>query len=96
MHVTNPGSHRSLRMMGTQRKLEWAPPGAATDRQSKTFENPLPPPPGGAKHIDSPCSLRKRVQYSLFFSIAATTLGAAFYIMLLLGFAWLVRVTSFS
>ena len=50
-----------------------------------------PPPPGGAKQVDSPCRLRKRVQHSLFFSIAATTFGTAFYIMLLLGFAWLVR-----
>src|SRR6476659_3305813 len=82
-------------MMGTQRKMEWAPPSSATGRQSKTFENPLPPPPSGAKQVDSPCRLRKRVQHSLFFSIAATTLGTAFYIMLLLGFAWLVRA-SFS
>jgi len=91
MHVTNPGGQRSLRMMGTQRKIDWAPASSATDRQSKTLENPLPPPPGGAKQVDSPCRLRKRVQHSLFFSIAATTFGTAFYIMLLLGFAWLVR-----
>jgi len=78
-------------MMGTQRKIDWAPPSCATDRQSKIFENPLPPPLGGAKQVDSPCRLRKRVQHSLFFSIAATTFGTAFYIMLLLGFAWLVR-----
>ena len=77
-------------MMGTQRKMEWAPPRSATDRQSNTFENPLPPP-GGAKQVHSPCRLRKRVQHSLFFSIAATTFGIAFYIMLLLGFAWLLR-----
>jgi len=31
----------------------------------------------------------------LFFSIAVTTFGTAFYIMLLVGFAWLVRA-SFS
>src|SRR5436190_23689176 len=91
MHVTNPGSHRSLRMMGTQRKRKWAPPSSATDQQSKTLEGPLPASSRGAKQVDSPCSLRKRVQYSLFLSIAATTLGTAFYIMLLLGFAWLVR-----
>src|SRR6476620_4033366 len=91
MHVTNPGGHRSLRMMETQRKTEWAPPSSATDRQSKTLEGPLPPPAGGAKQEDSPCRLRKRVQHSLFFSIAATTFGIAFYIMLLLGFAWLLR-----
>jgi hypothetical protein len=91
MHVTNPGGQRSLRMMGTQRKMERAPPSSATDRQSKAFENPLPPPPGGVKQVDSPRRLRKRVQHSLFFSIAATTFGTAFYIMLLLGFAWLVR-----
>jgi hypothetical protein len=77
--------------MGTQRKMEWAPPSSATDRKSKTFENPLPRPPGGAKQVDSPCKLRKRVQHSLFFSIAATMFGTAFYVMLLLGFAWLVR-----
>jgi len=77
--------------MKTQRKREWAPPSSATDRQSKTLEDPLPAPPGGAKQVDSPCRLRKRVQHSLFFSIAATTFGTAFYIMLLLGFAWLVR-----
>ena len=91
MHVTNPGGHRSLRMMGTQRKREWVPPSSATDRQIKTFENPLPPLPQGAKQVGSPCKLRKRVQHSLFFSIVATTFGTAFYIMLLLGFAWLVR-----
>jgi len=78
-------------MMGTQRKMELAPPSSATDRQSKTFENPLPPPQGGPKQVDSPCRLRKRVQHSLFFSIAAATFGTAFYIMLLLGFVWLVR-----
>jgi hypothetical protein len=78
-------------MMGTQQKREWAPSGSATDRQSKTVENPLPPPSGGAKQVDSPCRLRKRVQHSLFFSIAATTFGTAFYIMLLLGFVWLLR-----
>ena len=77
--------------MGTQRKMEWAPPSSATDRQSKTLENPLLSPPRGAKQVDSPCRLRKRVQHSLFFSIAATTFGIAFYIMLLLGFVWLLR-----
>jgi hypothetical protein len=71
--------------------MEWAPPSSATDRQSKTFENPLPPPLGGAKQVDSPCRLRKRVQHSLLFSIAATAFGTAFYIMLIVGFAWLVR-----
>ena len=71
--------------------MEWVPPISATDQQSKTFENPLPPTPGGAEQVDLPCRLRKRVQRSLFFSIAATTFGTAFYIMLLLGFAWLVR-----
>ncbi len=76
--------------MGTQRNLEWAPPTSETDRQSNTFENLIPPLPGGAKQDDSPCRLRKRVQHSLFFSIVATTFGTAFYIMLLLGFAWLV------
>jgi len=81
--------------MGTQRKMEWAPPSSATDRQSKTFENPLPPLSGGAKQVDPPCRPRKRVQHPLFFSIAVTTFGTAFYIMLLLGFAWLVRA-SFS
>jgi hypothetical protein len=78
-------------MMETQRKMEWAPPSSATERESKTFENPLPPSPGGAKQIDLPYRLKKRVQHSLFFSIAATTFGIAFYIMLLLGFAWLLR-----
>jgi len=33
----------------------------------------------------------KSVPHSLFFSIAATTLGTAFFILLLVGFAWLVR-----
>jgi len=77
--------------MGTQRKMEWAPRSSATDRQSKTLEGPLPHPSGGAKQVDSLCRLRKRVQHSLFFSIAATTFGTAFYIGLMLGFAWLVR-----
>jgi hypothetical protein len=35
--------------------------------------------------------LMKRVPHSLVFSIAATTLGAAFFIVLSVGFAWLVR-----
>ncbi|PYL49923.1 MAG: hypothetical protein DMF40_00870 [Verrucomicrobia bacterium] len=77
-------------MMGTQRKREWAPPSDATDRQIQTLESPLPPPVG-AKQVDSPCRLRKRVQHSLFFTIAATTFGIAFFITLLLGLAWLVR-----
>jgi len=67
-----------------------APPSSATERESKTLENPLPPS-GGAKQVAPPCRLRKRVQHSLFFSIVATTFGIAFYIMLLLGFVWLLR-----
>jgi hypothetical protein len=78
-------------MMGTQRKREWAPPGYATDRQIQTLESPLPSPRGGAKQVNSPCRLRKRVEHSLFFTIAATTFGVAFFITLLLGLAWLVR-----
>jgi hypothetical protein len=78
-------------MMGTQRNREWTPPSYATDRQIQTLESPLPSPPGGAKRVDSPSSLRKRVQHSLFFTIAATTFGIAFFITLLLGLAWLVR-----
>ena len=33
----------------------------------------------------------KRARHSLVFSVAATTLGTAFFIVLLVGFAWLVR-----
>ena len=33
----------------------------------------------------------KRVRHSMVFSIAATTFGTAFYIVLVVGFAWLVR-----
>jgi len=66
--------------------MEWAPPSCETD--GKAVENPLP---RSAKQVDSPCKLRKRVQHSLFFSVAATMFGIAFYIMLLLGFAWLLR-----
>ena len=33
----------------------------------------------------------KRVRHSLVFSIAATTFGTAFYIVLVVAFAWLVR-----
>ena len=35
--------------------------------------------------------LIRRVRHSLIFSIAATTFGTAFYIVLVVGFAWLVR-----
>ena len=77
--------------MRTQRTIEWAPPNSGTDQQIQTHESPLPSLPGSAKEVDSPCGLRKRVQHSLFFCIAATAFGIAFYIMLLLGFAWLLR-----
>ena len=66
--------------------MEWPPPSSETDR--RVFENPLP---RSAKQVDSPPRLRKRVQHSLFFSVAATVFGIVFYIMLLLGFAWLLR-----
>ena len=33
----------------------------------------------------------KRIRHSLVFSIAATTFATAFYIMLFVGLAWLVR-----
>jgi|GEM_PF-2571209 len=36
-------------------------------------------------------TLIKRVQHPMVFSIAATTFGTAFYIVLVVGFAWLVR-----
>jgi hypothetical protein len=91
MHVTNPSGWRSLRMMETQRKREWTPPRHATDQQIQTLEGPLPSLPGGAQQVDSPCRLRKRVQHSLFFTLAATTFGVAFFITLLLGLAWLLR-----
>jgi hypothetical protein len=37
----------------------------------------------------------KGVPHSLLFSIAATTLGTAFFIALLIVFAWLVRADIF-
>jgi hypothetical protein len=37
----------------------------------------------------------KRVPHSLTSSVVATTLGIAFYLVLLVGFAWLVRADIF-
>jgi hypothetical protein len=77
-------------MMETPRKREWTPPSHATD-QIQTLESPLADFAGGAKEVASACRLRKRVQHSLFFTLAATTFGVAFFITLLLGLAWLLR-----
>ena len=76
--------------MRTQLKRDSAPLSPATDRQSKTLEGPLGPPPARTEPVESPGELMKRIRHSLVFSIAVTTFGTAFYIMLLVGFAWLV------
>ena len=69
-------------MMRPQGKKDWAPQSSAIDPQGKTAEPTITQ--NGALY-------RKRIRHSLVFSIAATMFGTAFYIVLLLWVAWLVR-----
>jgi hypothetical protein len=68
-------------MMRSRAKNDWAPLGSAIAPQGKTAEPTITQ--NGALY-------RKRVRHSLVLSIAATMFGTAFYIVLVVGFAWLV------